>query len=50
MKRVEQISPHDGGRNSRRFSKRIKNRTLRRLGKRLLEDAPTRVQYMGYTL
>ena len=48
MKRPAQICPHNPGA-FRRWYKRLAYRAMRRLGKRLLDDAPQRVGWRGYS-
>lgn len=47
MKRPEQTIRHAEGRGTR-WAKRHARRLMRRLAKRLLDDAPTRLARMGY--
>jgi hypothetical protein len=49
VKRAEQISRHDHTL-SRRYLKRLVNRSIRRAAKRDPEDAPKKPRFLGYTL
>ena len=44
----EQLDPHHCGPGSKRFCKRKAVRRARRLGKKLMQDAPRKYYYSGY--
>ena len=45
----EQIDRHDRNVNARRFVKKTTSRKRRRVGDKLLDDAPKKPTYRGYT-
>ena len=49
MSKAQQLDPRCDGPIARRILKRAANRLMRRLGKLLLQDAPKRRPYGGYT-
>jgi len=49
IKRFEQICRHERAPRARRYLKRAGARAMRRAGRRWLDDAPTKLRFLGYT-